>query len=339
MALFDKADTDKNSVPPNSEVNLWSHRWIEAHKELSEWSVVEEAASALKDSHSMLESAWKSKNISKVNTLLHESPSITTSLECGEISVQLKEVYLTIHEGKLKEADDTIRNKMIQRCLNKFSLLPKVKPGIISVHQQNYREFQQLVELRESCQMMMESSTHSSRRSLPDVKNVLSAWRYRNPNLFEPVSVWEDLYSWRLHVFDTIASIFSWNEPATVSTLHDRSFASIFFGRAARKQGKKDVSLFLINDLTDCMSVPDAFLKLREQIVTYQYSADKDMLKGGLNLVNSTNLTFFDSKQKAEIFRLKSYFFNALNDKSNAHKSYCHTLQINPNYARGDIFA
>ena len=82
------------------------------------------------------------------------------------------------------------------------------------------------------------------------------------------------------------------------------------------------------------MDVGDAFLKLREQIVAYQNGSD-DFLKGGLNLVNSTNLSFFDARQKAELFRLKGYFLRSLNDEPKAHQAYCHAVQISPTYARG----
>ena len=107
----------------------------------------------------------------------------------------------------------------------------------------------------------------------------------------------------------------------------------------------------------------DAFLKLREQIVTYQHSSDQ-LLKGGLNLVNSSeliccrfglllhaphvphltfsefftfikaNLSFFNARQKSELFRLKAYFLNALHDKPKSNQAYCHAVQICPTYAR-----
>lgn len=296
--MIEKADTDGNFIPPKSEVNLWSNRWVDSHRELSQWSVIDEVANnVLHDSHLMLESAWKNKNMHKVKSLLHQNPSIVASIECDETPVKLTELYLAIHEGAFKKADMAI-TLVIQQCLYKWALLPKVKPGIIGVHQQYYREFQRLVELRESCQMLYESSTSSARRSFPDFKTILSSWRSRNPNIFEPVSVWQDLYSWRLHVFDTIDSMYSWNEHTTVANLHDRSFASILFGRVARKQGKKHISISLINALTDRLPVSDAFLHLREQIVAYQQSTEKAMLTGGLNLVNTTNLTYFDSQQK-----------------------------------------
>jgi transformation/transcription domain-associated protein len=191
------------------------------------------------------------------------------------------------------------------------------------------------VEIKESGQIMAAATAHCSKRSFPDLKISLKSWRNRNPNHYEYLSVWDDLYSWRFYIFDAVANMYSWADASNLATVHDRPIASITLGRTARKQNLNEVSTSLLNDLTDTMEVADAFLKLREQICTYQHSLDENVLKGGLNLVNSTNLSYFDYRQKAEIFRLKSYFLNALNDKSSAHKNYCHTLQINPHYARG----
>jgi transformation/transcription domain-associated protein len=136
---------------------------------------------------------------------------------------------------------------------------------------------------------------------------------------------------WRFQIFDAIcelpsyftcfvlliaqphtvlASNFTWADPSTVTTLHDRPFACITLGRTARKQGLKEVATFSLNSLTDCtIDVEYAFLKLREQVVSFQNSS-VESLKGGLALVNSTNLSFFDSRQKAEMFRLKAYFLS-----------------------------
>ncbi len=67
-----------------------------------------------------------------------------------------------------------------------------------------------------------------------------SSWRHRVPNPFEPISVWEDLFLWRLQIFDAITSNFSWSEPGTLATLHDRPWTCISLSRTARKQGLKE---------------------------------------------------------------------------------------------------
>lgn len=182
--------------------------------------------------------------------------------------------------------------------------MPSVGAGR-NTHNNLFQQFQRMLELRETGQILVEASGHSARRTIPDLKLVLNSWRQRLPNSFERVSEWDDIFLWRFQIFDAIASHFSWADPNTISNLHDRPFACISLGRAARKQGLKEVAAFSLNSLTDgFIGVDYAFLKLRELVVHCQYST-VESLKGGLALVNSTNLSFFDSRQKAEIFRLK----------------------------------
>lgn len=82
------------------------------------------------------------------------------------------------------------------------------------------------------------------------------------------------------------------------------------------------------------MDVSDAFSKLREQILVYDNPESNLERTGGLNLVNTTNLSFFDSSQKSELFRLKAFFLASLGGRSKANQAYCHAVQICPSYAR-----
>jgi hypothetical protein len=338
LSLLDRAGSGKTECMPSElDLKLWEQQWIEAHKELSQWDVINEVSSNFNNNSLMIECAWKSKNWEKVKSLCG-SPSIVSAIELGDCNAKMTEIYLAIHGGKLTEVEN-LHAQAAQLSLHKMQLLPSVGPGS-SAHKELFHQFERLVELRESSQIMLETFSHCSRRTIPDLNNMRTAWRNRGPNFFESMSVWEDLYSWRFQIFDAVAKNFAWADPTTLSNLHDKSHAAITLGRIARKQALTEVSMFLMSDLPDAnMSVENAFLKLREKIVTHQHSQDEAMLKGGLNLVNSTNLTFFDARQKAEFFRLKSCFFDALNDKSNAHKNYCHAVQLCPNYARGKTHA
>ena len=79
----------------------------------------------------------------------------------------------------------------------------------------------------------------------------------------------------------------------------------------------KEVAAFSLNRLTDgFIDVDYAFLRLMEQVVAI-FSDSQD----GLNLVNSTNLSFFDSHQKAEIFRLKAFFFSKMNERPKSNQA------------------
>ena len=90
-----------------------------------------------------------------------------------------------------------------------------------------------------------------------------------------------------------------------------------------------------LGKLTDtAMNVPDAFAKLREQIVLCRDSNSPQEYQNGLNIVQTTNLSFFDEKQKSELFRLKAVFFSLLRHKPQANQAFCHSVQICPNYGK-----
>ena len=93
------------------------------------------------------------------------------------------------------------------------------------------------------------------------------------------------------------------------------------------------VAFTSLNMLTDCaMDVSDAFLKLREQILGYMNPDSQLERKGGLNLVNTTNLSYFDSAQKSELFRLKASFLSSLGQRGKANQAYCHAVRVCPTY-------
>ena len=70
----------------------------------------------------------------------------------------------------------------------------------------------------------------------------------------------------------------------------------------------------------------DAFNKLREQIIICHKQPREH--RGGLNMINNTNLEFFNSKQKAELFRLKGVFLTSLGAKQEANNAYSHAVQV-----------
>lgn len=137
-------------------------------------------------------------------------------------------------------------------------------------------------------------------------------------------------------MFSAITKNFHWSEPNTLASLHDKPWTAIRIAKTARKQGTRETALVLLNKLTESrsMDVTDAFLKLREQILIYDNS-DSDLERtGGLNLINTTNLSFFDAPQKSELFRLKAEFLVSLGLRSKSNQAFCHSVQICPSHAR-----
>ncbi|KAL3936676.1 MAG: hypothetical protein SGBAC_008060 [Bacillariaceae sp.] len=82
------------------------------------------------------------------------------------------------------------------------------------------------------------------------------------------------------------------------------------------------------------MGVSDAYLKLREQILSYNNIESELERTAGLNLVNTTNLSYFDQSQKGELFRLKAIFLASLGRTLKASQAYCHSVKICPSLSK-----
>ena len=72
------------------------------------------------------------------------------------------------------------------------------------------------------------------------------------------------------------------------------------------------------------MEVQEAFVKVLEQAKAYLLKPDEHL--HGLNLINSTNLDYFQSQHQAEMLSLKAQFLHKLGE-DDAGKLIC-TMRI-----------
>jgi transformation/transcription domain-associated protein len=85
------------------------------------------------------------------------------------------------------------------------------------------------------------------------------------------------------------------------------------------------------------MSASDMYFKLREQIMLFNNPESELERTGGLNLINTTNISFFDAPQKSELFRLKAIFLASLRRTSKSNQAYSHSVQICPSHTESWI--
>lgn len=321
-SLFSQGESNVSILTVSDrEMSLWEERWIELNKDLCHWDVLADYANSTNSTTLLLESAWKSRDWEALRKLCF-APSDATSLKADDPTQKIYEIYLNIADGKFS-AVENLYQQTGQLYLLNWQLLPTTMSSCES-KKVLLQCFQRLVELQESSQILIEAASHSKNQTLPDLKNILSAWRERVPNDYDTIVVWDDLFTWRSHVFSAILSNFQWSDNRFLAALHDRPWTSIQIARVARKQAKRNVALVSLSKLTDCdMDVEDAFSKLREQIMLSLDSKSQDELRGGLNLVNTTNLSFFDHAQKSELFRLKASFLNSLGARAKSNQVSC----------------
>lgn len=171
--LMDKAEGDDSSFrvrPCQLEMDLWEERWVQLQREMCQNAVVAEYASAVESPMLLLECAWKAQEWDKVR-LLSGSSSLVATIEAGDPIVKMSETLLAVADGKLSEVEN-LHAQTAQLCLHRWQLLPNVSSGS-EAHGLLLQFFHRLVELRESGQIMVEASNHSSGRTLPDLKNLL----------------------------------------------------------------------------------------------------------------------------------------------------------------------
>ena len=127
-------------------------------------------------------------------------------------------VSLAIHNGSFTELE-SLHSQAVQLYLKAWDTSPSV--GASHIKDEQLEQFQRLLEVRESSQILADSSSHSVRRTLPDLKLLLKSWRHRLP-YNEPISVWNDVFNWRLKFFTNTTEAFAWTNPGNLAALHDR---------------------------------------------------------------------------------------------------------------------
>ena len=158
------------SSPSDFEMSLWEERWVELHREQCQLSVVSEYAKTAENPRLMLECAWKEQSWDRVRSLCSSS-SLVADSESGEPALKMCETLLAVADGKLSDVEN-LHAQTAQLCLHKWQLLPRLTSASFA-HASLLHFFHRLVEIRESGQIMVETSNHSNGKTLPDLKNLL----------------------------------------------------------------------------------------------------------------------------------------------------------------------
>ena len=187
------------------------------------------------------------------------------------------------------------------------------------------------------------SSSSSSKANItrhlrlpPDFKYIIHTWRNRLPNKWDPIPEWDDP-CWRHWVFKATSDAFRQRTPGTSAKTPAPNDtprrAACAHGAQPAGGGGLVVSLVFTTRFTwmcptripsrEQIRVPSLrMLRMPHLLhmgglVLYRascgiYVAKTQALRGGLSLVNNTNLEYFNDTQCAELFRLKGTFLALL---------------------------
>lgn len=314
------------------ELRLWEERWVGCAKQLCQWQLMNDFAKSTQNQDLLLDCAWKRGDWAAAKQLLL-SPAMQSTAEIGCPQTRLQRLYIAILDAEKKSAVDNLAAQTAELALAQWQGLPQT---LSRAHVPLMHLFHQFIEVKESIQMMTDIKLASQQHTMPNLKPSINTWRERLPNKWEPILLWDDILTWRSHMFQVVKSTFSsWSDAQMLASMHDSPWSVIKLAHTARKQHLPDVCLGALSKLyaVPAMDVQDAFSKLREQVsICYESSTEYD---GGLGILNSTNLDFFNLRQKAEMFRLKALFLEAQGNLTDANQTFSHCLQICDSYGKG----
>ncbi|KAJ7564762.1 hypothetical protein O6H91_02G032300 [Diphasiastrum complanatum] len=335
-----------NNVASKAEMCIWEEQWVSCARHLNQWDMLSDFGKSVENYEILLDCQWK---IPEWTTL---KETVLPKAQVEETpKLRIVQAYVALHDGSmtgLSEADTRVAQG-VELALHKWWQLPDMA---VQSHIPLLQQFQQLVELQESARVLMEIGNSNKLQpqqppqmhgagQYADLKDILETWRLRIPNNWDELTVWNDLMLWRSHVYNVVINAFK-GISETNPQLHqlgfrDKAWTVNKLAYIARKQGLNEVCVTVLDKMYGflTMEVQEAFVKIREQAKAYLEM--KGELIHGLNLINATNLDYFQVQHKAELIRLKGEFLQKMNDSENANQAFSNTISLFKHLPKGWI--
>ncbi|KAL2863263.1 histone acetyltransferase TRA1 [Aspergillus lucknowensis] len=319
------------------EYFLWEDHWLICAQKLQQWEILSDFAKHENLNDLLLESAWRNVENWQSENNREQLESLVKSVSDAPTPrrtfFQAFMALLQFHNKKENIQEfNGVCDESIQLSIRKWLQLPK---KITNAHLPILEHFQLLVELHDAshiCSSLSQTNDRNLDTKSAELKLLLGTWRDRLPNLWDDINAWQDLVTWRQHIFQLInATYLSLLPPQTNNVAsnsyayrgyHETAWIINRFAHVARKHQMPEVC---INQLSRIYTLPnieiqEAFLKLREQAKCH-YQNPKE-LNSGLDVINNTNLNYFGAQQKAEFYTLKGMFLAKLNHVNEANEAF-----------------
>jgi transformation/transcription domain-associated protein len=329
----------RTSVLPFStgEYMLWEDHWVICAQKLQQWEILSDFAKHENFNDLYLESTWRSfdawQNTETREQLDATIKAVSDAPTPRRVFFQTFMSLLKLHAKQESQPEfHRLCDESIQLSIRKWHQLPR---RITQAHIPLLQHFQQLVELHDAsviCQSLASTTQANLDIKSQELKLLLSTWRDRLPNFWDDINAWQDLVTWRQHIFQLINGVYLALLPPNQNNASGNSFAyrgyhetAWIINRFAHVARKHNLPEVCINQLGRIYTLPnieiqEAFLKLREQAKChYQIKAE---LNSGLDVINNTNLNYFGPQQKAEFYTLKGMFLAKLGQKGEAGDAF-----------------
>ncbi|MCJ1335959.1 hypothetical protein MMC09_001233 [Bachmanniomyces sp. S44760] len=319
------------------EYMLWEDHWVICAQKLQQWDVLSDFAKHENFNDLLLESSWRNfelwngnENLEGLNSIIKavsDAPTPRRSFFQAFMSL------LKFHEkAETPQEFNRICDESIQLSIRKWHQLPR---RITNAHIPILQNFQQLVELHDAqviCTSLSQTNQTNLDQKSQELKLLLGTWRDRLPNVWDDINAWQDLVTWRQHIFQLINRTYLALLPpqqgnATGNSYayrgyHETAWIINRFAHVARKHQLPEVCISQLSRIYTLpnIEIQEAFLKLREQAKCHYQNPSE--LNNGLDVINNTNLNYFGQQQKAEFFTLKGMFLAKLNQKDEANDAF-----------------
>ena len=159
--------------------------------------------------------------------------------------------------------------------------------------------------------MLLELNNAQRNGQVPDLSSILTTWRERLPNQWEELPAWNDLISWRNHMFSHISNVLGRLDQTRLDAARDGHAAVgyremvwtvVRFAHVARRHALPETCINIIAKLASVSSghaptdLADAFAKTLEQVRACGQMPSH--LKAGLATLDQTDVEFLSAKDR-----------------------------------------
>ncbi|KAF2859739.1 hypothetical protein K470DRAFT_258588 [Piedraia hortae CBS 480.64] len=323
---------------PTGEYVLWEDQFIHCTGKLQNWEFLVEFAKHENNNDLYLESVWRNFEAwSDVKNLDHYD-NIAKALSDAPTP---KRLFFQAFISLLKSFHGKEQSVPFQQTMDDCTQLSiknwlKLPRNLTNAHVGMLQHFQQLMELHDAsniCQSLLGTNAGNLDSKSQDLKVLLSTWRDRLPNVWDDITAWQELITWRQHIFALINQTYLRlvTHPQNGGTpsnsyayrgYHETAWIINRFAHVARKHQMPDLCISQLGKIYTLpnIEIQEAFLKLREQAKCHYQNPNE--MTNGLEVINNTNLSFFTPGQKAEFYTLKGMFLSRLGQKTEAHDAF-----------------
>jgi transformation/transcription domain-associated protein len=319
------------------EYMLWEDHWVLCAQKLQQWEVLQDFAKHENFQDLLLECAWRQTEMWQTpehrDALDNLIKGVMDAPTPRRAFFQAFMSLLKLHNKVESPAEfSKVCDEAIQLSIRKWHQLPK---RITNAHIPLLQNFQQLVELHDAsviCQSLAQTNQGNLDVKSGELKLLLGTWRDRLPNVWDDITAWQDLVTWRQHIFGLINTTYlqllppQGQNPSGASFAyrgyHETAWIINRFAHVARKHQLPDVCISQLSRIYTLpnIEIQEAFLKLREQAKCHYQNPNE--LSNGLDVINNTNLNYFGANQKAEFYTLKGMFLEKLGQRDEAAEAY-----------------